>query len=231
MHSVVFSALSLSACAPRLNLPVTARMATAWPVTYSPYSEPRQLTDAQLREIRAVVERVDVKNREVWFAHVHFSREGTYRSTVYLVPDTFDSRVRHGECFDVENVIPVETLRSIMKRGGINWPEPAPYVQVVPSSDAGRGAKPPADEQMPFSPVEGLTDRELVAVVEVARSAFALEGIHESMPIQRIEIETLNSIRVYFGWLAGPLYGRGHYVDVTRKSRSFSAGTVGMWVS
>lgn len=222
---------SICGCAAKKGAPAREAAARTEAVVYSAYDEPDRLTVAERGEIDSVIAEAGAKAGKVWFIYVRYHRDGIYRVSVYFQPVVAgDSRVRHGEAISLDNTIPIERRREVLRRVGAAFPVVYPYVQVSESGD--RAGATPAESALPFAAPEALRYEELVRVVDVARAAAVQkDAAAAKMPISGIDCATDGHVSVVFGWLAGPLDGQGIFVELRRKGADFEMESVGNWVS
>jgi hypothetical protein len=249
MKSVAIAALSLALlqCYSRGAEPTTkpaaatkpaAMVAGEWALVCHKTLDDTPFTEAQLKEFRAVVDDANTTHQDVWYAHVLYTRKDDYRIAVYFTPESQSGRVRRGECMILDGRHAWRERREPM--GGLgeaDW-RAMPYVQVVPSTDATNGGttaaekRAPAIEHTPFKPPKGISDEDLVGVVDAARRKMAEIREFDPMPIMSVEKDGDHGFEVSFGWALGPLYGRGSSVTVERDGKSFKVSEqIGHWVS
>jgi hypothetical protein len=229
---VVTIALALMAsaggCAANKPPPATQPMALDVPIVYSSYFGPQRLNDAQRREIKAVIS--EAKAGEPWFVYVRYSRGGTYRVSAYSRPTAKQGFARRGKVVFVDNDISLNERRQIVRQLGAEWPAPQPYLQL--STRPSDQMLTPAEVDLPFSPPDGISDGELIKVVDAARTAATKnDSTAADMPVCNIEVGKDGTVRVFFGWQAGGLNGRGVFVELKREGAGFAEPSVGMWVS
>jgi hypothetical protein len=77
-----------------------------------------------------------------------------------------------------------------------------------------------------------ISDGSVSASVNSARTAATQDDARAArMPVCNIEVGKDGTVRVFFGWQAGGLNGRGVVVELKRKGAGFVEPSVGMWVS
>ena len=215
------------------------------PIVYSSFASPLPLTFEQIEEITQVAKDACPQGRELWFIHVRHHQEDRksrlprYRVVAYYTPDEQTPRLRKGRCAYLDNEIaPAQRRQIVAALGkGHTWPILEPYVQIsAPEKpfDAPPSASRaiPSETDLPIYPPAGVSDDDLVALADAARSAHAVApGAEEGEPLLRITIEGA-IYQVDFGWQAGPSNGRGSTIKLKRTPKGFDVdGALGVWAS
>jgi hypothetical protein len=155
----------------------------AVPVVYTSYGRNLKLTAAQAEAIVAAGLPERPAGRDVWFVAVQFvSRHEVWASAVFT-PDEAGPRLRRGRCADVR-LTPVDPSDRSPHEATIKV-DARSYVQVSPAGRPfGDQLDVPAAADLPFpppvyppaltggGPIVPLDDRELVGLVDFARSRF-----------------------------------------------------------
>jgi hypothetical protein len=225
---------------------------------YSKYWEAKPLSEQQVAEIRGVVRDFVGKEGPIWFVYVH-SNDGNegkgrgYQVSVYFRPTEQKDRLRKGTVVTIDHrrvgwwrQLSEEQNRAIATQ------LPNGYVDVTEPGERVGALKIPAEVDVPVIAAEGMSDEEIVGVVDSLRSlrgkrvvepteTVGADGtrrvstpvfnrIDEDMPIMHME-RSEDVITVSLGWMAYPLNGRGLRVTMRRTEKRYVVVSVGAWVS
>jgi len=219
-------------------------------VRYGTHLNPAKLSPQQLAEITEIAEADRPVGQEVWYVRVatndEYKGKWHYAAQVYYTADVTTGRIRKGKMTGANSMFGGvgdrnklrERLRELAKRHPEERIDTAlgEWVQIAPADlPFSAEAKVPFGTMAPFSPVEGISDADLVSIVDEARRAHDVDRLAEvDEPICRIEImgDAKDEIVVFFGWQDAPLAGGGSVVTVRKTPKGYKAKDgVGMWVS
>jgi len=177
--------------------------------------------------------------RETWMIYVRSNSmfEGAlhYSATIYFTPDTQNSRLRTGQYMSVDSLFD-QYRAKVREKLGVQEEALPKYAQVSRvSKQFGQKLETPDDEDRPFHFPENMSEIDLVALIDEARTGLSTGADPDAVgePVCRIETprEPQGEFEVYFGAQDGGLAGRGTVIVVERKSTIFKAKGVAHWVS
>jgi len=219
-------------------------------VRYGTHLNPAKLSPQQLAEITEIAEAHRPAGREIWYVRVatndKYKGEWHYSAAVYYTPDVTTGRIRKGKMTGASSmfggVAEHKKLRERLRESAKRHPEElsdtdlGEWVQIAPADRPfGTELKVLFGAVAPFAPVKGISDDDLVAIVDDARRAHDVGRLAEvDEPICMIEIdgEEKDKFVVFFGWLDAPLAGGGSVVTVRKTPKGYKAPDgAGHWVS
>ncbi|MCX5658289.1 MAG: hypothetical protein NTW19_01035 [Planctomycetota bacterium] len=180
--------------------------------------------------------------RAIYPSHVSGSQEWTCDSTTYFKPDRTSPRTRSGLACTSGADFTIERRRRIAAQLGIDKDPEARGWRYIQVSSPGK----PFDDQsplgmtketLPFAVPTDFTEREIVELVDAARTCQTNESpmgilVHRrldpSLPIHRIERDG-KLVRVMVGWQEGLLSGRGDFGEFKRNGSAWELVDIGYW--
>lgn len=202
-------------------------------IRYATRLSPDRLTSEQLSEIIAAARAHMPDGREIWFVWVDYNKlyEGKriYTATVYFTPDETSPRLTTGRSLGINSMFySPDSRRRALAQMGLPEGWLARYAQVSTAGQPfAKGLPIPTGALLPFNPPDGVSDADLVSIVDAARLVHdAKVGFaHADEPICRIELERVpeGEIHVFFGSQEGPLSGSGTLVIVRKTDKGYKA--------
>ncbi len=183
------------------------------PCVYSSRSKPGPLSQKQFDDIHWLIEQ---KGKEVGvprFIFVHCSDPTLFINVdVYFVPDHREGRVVSGKMIAIAPIGTVKEQRDTSARLGGNWPYVRDYVQITDGT-----AAIPNEQDVPFLQPEGLSNQDILTVVDAARAIENRQQPGVAAPrVLGIKTSEDHHVHVSLGWRDGMLDGTGTDVDLQR---------------
>lgn len=225
------------------------------PVVYDMRLCPKPLTAAQKREFLSEAARLAPPGRDAWFIWVHANQEHegelSYNASVYYAPDVRTARLRKGKLLGVSTAIKgawpaYEAL--VREEAGKPVGEAefrlSDYWQVSRRGEPfSADLAPPSGALMPFAAPSGVSDQEVVEIVDFARTSPKAPGgggdsititipgqFDGTLPILAIR-KWGDLVEVTSGTVQGLLAGAGQVLRCMKKGKAFVVLEVGLWVS
>jgi hypothetical protein len=200
------------------------------PLVYSSYLKAEPISDQRMAEMLSLA--AQASSDPIWFAYVRCSNEYKYRVTIYYRPQFERPGIRGGHELFIDSYFLkiAERLRQIEPDAG---PVVTHYVQLSQSSVASESLAIPIESEIPFGEVPGLSDAQLIRLVEVVRSAKLADTsfFPKDLPILRISEQEPGLFEVKMGWQADMLGGQGIEIKAQQSGDDFEVVKSTYWVS
>jgi hypothetical protein len=212
---------------------------------------PDRLSDEQKQKIFAYARSMSPAGQRPWYVKVRYNdqRQGepSWAVSIFYSPYSTSSRLRKGKAIGMVDFQGRWT--KLLRRTVPNWDEQQlywDYWQVSPSQEPfGKDLVVPDQPFWPFKAPEGLTDQEVVEIVDFVRtysvrpyaetaktmSLWSTESIDKTLPIFSISKGPDGKFEVWTGTLQGGLSGIGQTLTITKENGKFVLLALGMWLS
>ena len=221
-------ALLLTACADS-HAPISpsAPAPAPLPTVYNPEQHARPLTLSQFHDIQSRA--THAHSASIWFVYVAENDGADYRVAVYFLPTLHNGRISHGECAYFRSATRDEL--DFMEKAGMSTVAIDSYTYIADNPSENGPLSAPSEANLPFRSPEQIPDADLPGILDAARTVFTARPASPPMPVLNIVAGPNGTVRVSFGWGAGPLSGHGIKVELQRNGSEFTVINVEQWQS